>query len=94
MNRGFRYFFSISPVFLFTIVIYFMITGAPLSAPAVALSVKPHRTGFLAGLPAEAWDKVRQTLEQDGLEGALTAGPDAQTMRLNKRPDCGPADRI
>ena len=37
MNRGFRYFFSISIVFLFTIVIYFLITGAPLSAQSSAV---------------------------------------------------------
>ena len=37
------------------------------------------------GLPAEACDKVRQTLERDGLEGALTAGLDAQTIRIQKK---------
>ena len=84
MNRGFRHFFSISIVFLFTIAVCFLITGTPLNAqPASIHKAVPDQVS--AGLPAKAWDKVRQTLERDGLEGALTAGPDAQTIRIQQK---------
>jgi len=84
MNRGFRHFFSISIVFLFTIAVYFLITGTPLSAqPSPVRKAVSDRVA--PGLPAKAWEKVRQALERDGLEGGLTAGPDAQTIRIQQK---------
>jgi hypothetical protein len=69
--------------FLF-VLIYFLITGATLNAqPAAVHKAVPDR--IAAALPAKAWDKVRQTLERDGLDGALTAGPDAQTIRIQQK---------
>ena len=84
MKRNFGCCFSIFVVWIGTILIYLLLAGAPLNAQLSPLH-KPIRDSGSSTIPVEAWVKVRQALEQDGLGDTLLAGPASQTIRIKQK---------